>query len=266
MKEKRLLLPRLICVGMMLLLVGACASGPKISNDFVEQKSNIEKVAVISDVAVSYDVEGDLHQIDVAECKMLGDDINRLVQNGLVQKGWSADDTKVSSVGIFLNDALQFKIVNKPGQPTGQEPTVEHGPFYIEDNFKQDPTVQDALRTLYRSLDAYDIKASGLPPTILKEATVVGKHLDCDAMAVVIVGGNAVPVGKSIKQAIATSIMTLGMASAWQSSQVQIKFFVLDTDSGKVLLADEDYRKGGLANRKEILDMANDMVEQLPKK
>jgi hypothetical protein len=266
MKEKRLLWPRLICAGIILLLVGACASGPKVSNDFVEQKSRIEKVAVISDVAVSYDVEGDLHQIDVAECKMLGNDINRLVQSGLVQKGWSADNTEVSSVGIFLNDSLQFKIVNKPGQPAGQEPTVEHAPFYIGDNFKQNPTVEDALKTLYRSLDAYDMKATGLPPAFFKEATIVGKHLDSDAMAVVIVGGNAVPVGKSIKQAIATSIMTLGVASAWQTSQVQIKFFVLDTTSGKVLLADEDYRKGGLANRKEIMDMTNDMVEQLPKK
>ena len=266
MKQTRFHWPRLICAGMSLLLVGACASGPKVSNDFVEQKSNIEKVAVISDVAVSYDVEGDLHQIDVAECKILGNDINRLVQNGLVQKGWSADNTEVSSVGLFLKEALEFKVVNKPGQPADQEPTAEHGPFYIGDNFKQDPRVQDALRTLYRSLDAYDMKATGLPPAFFKEATIVGKHLDCDAMAVVIVGGTAVPLGKSIKQAIATSIMTLGMASAWQSSQVQIKFFVLDTASGKVLLADENYRKGGLANRKEILDMTNDMVEQLPKR
>jgi hypothetical protein len=266
MTEKSLFLLRLICGGMMLLLIGACASGPRVSNDFVEQKATIEKVAVISDVAVSYDIEGDLHQIDIAECKMLGSDINRLIQSGLIEKGWKADNTEVSSVGIFLDDAVQFKIVNKRGQSGSQEPAVEHAPFYIKEDFAQDAAVKDALKTLYQSLDRYDIKATDLPATFLKEATIIGKHLDCDAMAVVMVGGNAVPLGKTLKQAITTSIMTLGIASVYQTSHVQFKFFVLDTKSGKVLLADEDYRKGGLASRKEILDMANDMVEQVPKK
>ena len=110
------------------------------------------------------------------------------------------------------------------------------------------------------------MKASDLPPAYFKEAAVVGKHLDCDAMAVVMVGGTAVPIGKSLKEGIATSIMTLGMVSVYSVSQVQFKFFVIDAKSGKVLLADEDYRKGGLASRKEILDMANDLVEQVPKK
>ena len=266
MRNKRLDLSRLVCVGMILFLVSACASGPKVSNDFVEQKANIENVAVISDVAVAQDIEGDLNQIDVAQCKLLGKDVNRLIQSGLIEKGWSADNTAVPSVGIFIDNAVQFKVVNRPGQSGETEPVVQTAPFYVNDNFKKDAEVKAALKKLYLSLDKYDMKASDLPPTFLEEATIVGKHLDCDAMAVVMVGGTAVPLDKSLKEAIATSIMTLGMVSVWETSQVRFKFFVVDTKNGKVLLADEDYRKGGLANRKEILDMANELVEQVPKK
>jgi hypothetical protein len=259
-----------ILLTMATISFGCAATTPSSRYpDFPQQKKNIKQLAAIGDVVITHMEEKPLEKknyvVDISECKRLGDVVLRLMSSGFRHKGCSIMQRHMSSVGATLNENIKCKVAGTTREYDERIHSLpqQSPPFFVSPFFSKQAGDRDKLISLYLDLANFkDGEKSKLK--LLPDAMAIGKLLEADTLLVVSVTGCNVLLEKSIKDAVISSVLTLGFFSRWDTSQILIKLFIVDTQTGQMLWFDKEYLKGASVDQELLLRLANKLVERVP--
>lgn len=237
--------------------------------DFPQQKRNIKQLAAIGDVVITH-LEDKIFEkknyvVDISECKRLGDVVLRLMAIGLRHKGCSIMQRHMSSVGATLKEDIEYKVARTTREYDERVHLLpqQSPPFFVNPFFSEQAGYRDKLISLYLDLANYK-DGKGSKPKLFPDAIAIGKLLEADTLLVVSVTGCSVPLEKSIKDAVISSVLTLGWFARAAISQILIKLFIVDTQTGQMLWYDKEYLKGLPVDQELLLRLANKLVERVP--
>jgi len=238
--------------------------------DLPQQKKNIKQLAAIGDVVITHledeILEKKSYVVDISECERLGKVVLRLMSSGLRHKGCPIMQRHVSSVGATLKEDIKYKVAKTTREYDERVHSLpqQSPPFFVSPVFSDQPGYKDKLISLYQDLANYkDGQENKLE--LLPDAMAIGKLFEADTLLVLSVTGCNVTMEESIKDAVISTFLTGGLFSTWDTSQVLIKLFVVDTKTGQMLWYDKEYLKGAPVDQELILRLANKLVERFPK-
>lgn len=251
---------------LSLIIVSGCATPLTVYSDFSEQKNDINKVSLLTDVIMAEDISGTTDKIDLFRNKEFAEMIIKEVSANLNQKGYSVVESFVFS-GCALDAEKQYKVVRTTEDQELETDVIPVGnpPFYIDEALNLDAEAQQNLTSLFRNMKKQIPKKKGEPNKDIHEAAFLKDMTKGDTLVFILVEGRDVSTGKQIGQAVLTGLLTLGTVIAWQTSAISMNLYVIDTRDSKLIWEDRSFTKIR-PDEKSLKNVAGQIIKLLPGK
>lgn len=247
------------------LLMGCGTSPLARYPDFPLKKSQAASTIVLSDVVIIDELIGDTAKVDIIENTKLSKTCLNMLAGALNDKGYHVDRTLLTSIGLAMKRERVYKIVQTPDD---QQRDVEllpsaAPPFFIDQIFRNDSSMQQQLQTLYMRLLNTERK-KGQPAITIPEAVSIGRKVGGGLVFVILAGGHNVPVTNQIGKYTQTQSLTFDRVTVQQITQLSVMLFVFDGLTGEILWDDHSVKKGGLIYKEKFVSMLQDILNELP--
>jgi hypothetical protein len=223
-------------------LMSACAvQTVKIYPDFVQQKQKINTMTILCDYYVVDDVKGKADLADVPRNLEAAKTAMDALDAQLAAKGYKIVGKEVASMGLYEKNSTKTYKVAAEKSPASKEEIeklpLAPPPFYVNKSLFDSNEKVRALDTVMEKLSTYTRKA-GQPATTIPEATQIRTGYNEDAILFLFMRGRDVPLGKSILEGTATTLLSLGMVTAYHTSYAAASIYMVDTKTGEIIWAD----------------------------
>lgn len=223
-------------------LLSSCATQRiKIYPDFNAQKQKINSMTIFCDYYVFDDVKGKVDLADVPRNLELAKAAMDILETQMSAKGYKTVGKDVISMGLYVKDTTKtFKIAAEKSPVSKEEiETLPEAPppFYVNKVLFDTEEKLKVMEAVTKKLSVYQRKV-GQPATTIPEAVQIQTGKNEDAFLFLFMQGRDVALGKTIGQAVATAILTLGLFSIAESSYTNAYIYMVDAKTGEIIWSD----------------------------
>ena len=247
-----------------LLVIVSFITGCSIYPKFTVQKEDIKKIAIISDVCLSYDVKGKVDNVSIAENKKFEESVVNALKEKMEEKGYVIGKTMNSSIGVnFVRD--EFNVVEN--KEDTERNNIKSPPYYVNEIFENEEDTKK-IKDFYNSFKNYNKNSASQPNLIHKGAIPLTQKIDstADILAVVIIRGREVPLGKSLAIAMAVGVLTAGTFAVWPTTYIHEYIFLIKADNGEIIWENDYLSKGGWLTEVYFSGCTKQLIKKLPPK
>lgn len=250
-----------------LLILGIFLTGCVIYYpNFKTQKSGIKKIAIVSDVSISYDVQGKIDNVPITENKEFAKQAMLAIKYEFEKKGYVVGKTVNLSIGLsFVNE--EFNIVKNKEQTIKYN--IKNPPYFINEIFKEEEDKQNLIN-FYNYFKTYTKKAKE-SNKILEDAIPIAQKVDSesDVLAVVIIRARDIPVLKQIGIALASAALSSAVTGAgyiystYPSTFVDLYIYLINAETGEIIWRNNHLLKDGKLSVRFFYSCAKKLMKKL---
>ena len=220
----------------LVFIISGCATNFGAYPDFAEQRNDINKVSLLTDISVIQDINGDIHKADMVRVKEFGELIIEEISKNLSQKGYPVTESFIFS-GCVLDTEGQYKVVKtiEDMELESDAIPVANPPFYIDQALDLNAEAQQNLTSLFQRLKRKLPKKEGKLNSYIHEASFLKEMTKGDTLVFILTEGRNAHIGKQIGQAVLTGLLTLGTVMAWQASTISMDLYVVSNQNGELI-------------------------------
>jgi len=259
---------RLLVLFCCLMILSSCAvKRVDIYPEFMDQKQRVNGVAMLCDYFVVDDIKGKVDLVDVPRNINAAKGAMDALDIQLKYKGYNTVCKEVVSMGLYAKDKEKSYKIAKDKSPTSNEefealPEILP-PFFVNKTFCDTEEKSMIMSQVIEKLSTYT-RNKGEPMGEIPEAKQIQTGYNEDVILFLLIKGTDVPVGKSIGQAVATAILTLGFLSMAQVSSTTVSLYMVETSTGKIIWSDSIYSKSKPSSPKTHQRVFTALVKRIP--
>jgi hypothetical protein len=272
---RRLLSP--LATLAMLAWLAASAFGAKPEKEYPEfknEKAQLGKVALLTDVVVVEDVIGSTEKVYVGDCMRLSELMLKTFREALEPRGYSFGRMAVASVGNVVKPGSQYRVLQTWDQhkENADQFPVAPPPFYEDSSFTAVSGGHDALNAVLNQTWAVKVKKNEPAPS-LPQIVALHDAIGSDYAILVVVVGTKIPFGKKFGQGMLSGLTRTSGSSGnvtfsagvdfTQYSGTGIRTAVVDCKTGRVMWSDGDHEDKSL-NDDNLASLAKDVLKRMP--
>lgn len=232
--------PGVLLLTALLVLTG-CTTFTDLHPRFKAQSASIRGLAISTDVLILEDVKGPAPLVDIPRLTALAASLNRFLQTGLEERGYRIAAAEHAAIGLRFATAetppLKVRTAATPADTPPESLATATAPFFLAPAYEAAPR-RAALQNAFEDLWRHQVKV-GAANRVSRHVRDLGPAEGATHRVFVLVEGVQVPVGKGLKQALATGLLTLGTATAFEMTTVTFRVGIADIASGEfILIAD----------------------------
>lgn len=252
----------------ILALLPACAIQPiKIYPDFIKQKQKINTISILCDYYVTDDVKGKEDLVDVPRNLDAANNAMDALDIQLAAKGYNTVGKEVVSMGLYAKETAKTCRIAVDKSPESKE-EIEAlpealPPFYVNERLCDTEEKNKIMGIVINKLSEYTRKV-GEPVTTIPEVAQIQTGYNEDAIVFLLIQGRDIPIGKSIGQAVATAILTLGILSVAQVSYGSTYLYIVDAKTGEIIWYDSRAYKSRPSSDKLQNKIFKSIVKKIP--
>jgi len=234
---------RPINLTLLILLLSSCATTP--TNRFIRTNPSIDKhlpqmttIGVVNDVCLLMDDVGDdYHSIEASKSAA-----SLMLQGAKAylkeKKGYQVNFQLSPTVCSFKDSEEKMNVA----QEKGTETFYENSPFFVSESVKNDQSYEKALihviKQVQNSVEQNEHSPSELfskDDKIRDSLKVIAERANTEILFVINGNGVVVSTGKAIGQAVLTTVFTLGLVTARNTSYLDSYAALIDLKKGEML-------------------------------
>ncbi len=260
--------PRIYLLAAVVIpLLNGCSSSPLARYpDFPARKQRSASAAILSDfVVINGVVGGNLDMVDVPANQKRAKMCLNFLAGALNDKGYHVDRTMLTSMGLLMNREQQYAVVRTAEEQEVDEDSLptEPAPFFVSRNCANDTTIRKTLRPVYAQLIQIE-KPKGDPLPVISEARPLGQAVGGGMIFVLLVGGYNAGITQQHAVFHSPEHFPMNKVAAKQESQVSIRLYAIDSETGEVVWDDHTRKTGGIVHDQKIIDALKEMVDRFP--
>lgn len=262
---------------LLTLTLAAPAFAAKPEKEFPEfknEKAQLGKVALLTDVVVVEDVIGTTEKVYLDDCMRLGDLMLKTFRDALEPRGYSFSRMSVASVGNVTRPGAQYRIYRTWDQhkEDAEKFPLASAPFYEDSTLAGVSGGHEALSAVLNQAWAIQVKKNQPAPS-LPQIAELHDAIGSDYAILVVVVGTKIPFGKKFGQGMLSGLTHTGGSSGnvsfsagvdfTQYSGTGIRTAVVDCKTGRVMWSDGDHEQKSL-NDDNLAALAKDVLKRMP--
>lgn len=262
---------------LLTLTLAAPAFAAKPEKEFPEfknEKAQLGKVALLTDVVVVEDVIGTTEKVYLDDCMRLGDLMLKTFRDALEPRGYSFSRMSVASVGNVTRPGAQYRVYRTWDQhkEDAEKFPLASAPFYEDSTLAGVSGGHEALSAVLNQAWAIQVKKNQPAPS-LPQIAELHDAIGSDYAILVVVVGTKIPFGKKFGQGMLSGLTHTGGSSGnvsfsagvdfTQYSGTGIRTAVVDCKTGRVMWSDGDHEQKSL-NDDNLAALAKDVLKRMP--
>lgn len=262
---------------LLTLTLAAPAFAAKPEKEFPEfknEKAQLGKVALLTDVVVVEDVIGTTEKVYLDDCMRLGDLMLKTFRDALEPRGYSFSRMSVASVGNVTMPGAQYRVYQRWDQhkEDAEKFPLASAPFYEDSTLAGVSGGHEALSAVLNQAWAIQVKKNQPAPS-LPQIAELHDAIGSDYAILVVVVGTKIPFGKKFGQGMLSGLTHTGGSSGnvsfsagvdfTQYSGTGIRTAVVDCKTGRVMWSDGDHEQKSL-NDDNLAALAKDVLKRMP--
>jgi len=263
MNKKSIILPALIA---SIILLSGCSPSPLLRYPgFKQKKENISSITLLGEFLILETMVTDTSVVNLPENKKLGHTCMDLFASTLQEKGYTLNNSLLTSVGLLAGTDRKYKVISSPEEEDLSEAVIPEGypPFYVSETFRGDTLHEQLLRTVYRRIIGYE-KGKSDSSAYVRTSTFLGKLFGTDYFAFLFVGGFNVRASQQdgvIRNPKGDSYEKIAYERV---TQLTMLFYIVDSRTGEIIWDDHINMRGGLIYKEKLVKMARKILENVP--
>ena len=253
---------------LLVILASGCATSPlSVYPDFNQQKKNLGTIAIVADVVVTHDVDGNIDEVLISESKKLSNDVLQDTKTHLLESGYQVSEIYVSSLGHGINmvnrtDEEDYTFLVKHDENQASSDSDITPPFYVGDKFNSSEH-QKALSDTFSKIRLIE-KTAESPNATHELPETLRQNINADKIMFIGSYSRRVDLSKQMGQAVLTAFLTLDTYAIHQVSYSDGALMILDTKTGEIIWSDKRYFKGGTGTADNLQSHIKQMIKNIP--